>query len=75
MRSRCLKSHLHCVLADVKDAWGEDWRRWASFRDSELDDEIRCDIRDSKGAKLVPRSEWEVLREKRELRGIKGRFA
>jgi hypothetical protein len=40
-----------------------------------LDDEIRCNIRDSKGAESVPRSEWEVLREKRELRGINERFA
>jgi hypothetical protein len=60
--------HLHCVLADVRDAWGEDWRRWVSFRDRELGsvclqrlkmdsawersslgDDIKCDIRGSKG--------------------------
>jgi hypothetical protein len=75
MGSECLKSHLHCVLADVRDAWGEDWKRWVSFRDSELDDEIRCDIRDSKGIESVPCSKWEVLRYNRKLKGIKGRNA
>jgi len=59
-------------LADVRDTWGEDWRRWVSFRDSELgsvylqrlkmdsawersslDEDIRCNIRGSKGAESV----------------------
>lgn len=53
--------------------WGEDWRRWASLRESELgsvclqrlkmdsawersslDEDIRCEIRVSKGAESAP---------------------